>query len=67
MQPCMTTIYSLAIEHTNQQNVVILRICLLEGYRAVDNERKHPVVYRAFYELFQLLVDHRMIIEMKLC
>ena len=39
----------------------------MEGYRAVDNEENNPVVYRSFYELFQLLVDHRMIIEMKLC
>jgi hypothetical protein len=39
----------------------------MEGYRAVDTEEKNPVIYRSFYELFQLLVDHRMIIEMKLC
>ena len=67
MQPCIKTIYSLLIEHTNQQNVVILWTCLMEGYHAVDNDEKNTVVYRAFYELFQLLVDHRMIIEMKLC
>jgi hypothetical protein len=67
MQPCMKTIYSLLIEHTNQQNVAILWTCVMEGYRAVDNEAKNPVVYRSFYGLFQLFVDHRMIIEMKLC
>ena len=67
MQSCVRTIYSLLIEHTNQQNVAIRWSCLLEGYRAVDNEEKNHVVYRSFYELSQLLIDHRMIIDVKLC
>ena len=39
----------------------------MEGYRTVDNEMKNHVVYRSIYEMFQLLSDHRMFIEMKLC
>ena len=67
MQSCVRTIYSLLIEHTNQQNAAILWSCLLEGYRTVDNEEKNPVDYQSVYELFQLLIDRRMIIYVKIC
>jgi hypothetical protein len=45
MQPCIKTIYSLLIEHTNQQNGTILCTCFTNEYRVVGNEEKNPVVY----------------------
>ena len=38
----------------------------MEGYRAVDNEEKNPILYRSFYELFQLLIDHRREIRLEI-
>ena len=67
LQSCIKSIYALLIEHTNRENVAILWTCLMDVYRSIEHGNGAHLTYQTFYELFQLLVDHRMIIDHHLC
>ena len=68
MGSAVKMIYSLLIEHTNEQSVLILWNCLMEIYRTIDEQMTNSMVYRSFYELFQLLIDqHKMIVNLDFC
>lgn len=65
---CIKTIFSLLIQHTNKQHVGILWNCFMDVYRNIDhNEIKDYLIYEIFYDIFQLLIDHKMIIDINLC
>ncbi|CAF3686081.1 unnamed protein product [Rotaria sordida] len=68
IQLCIKKIYLLLIQHTNKQYVEILWNCLMIVYRTINhNNINDYLIYEIFYEIFQLLIDHKMIIDIDLC
>ena len=65
IQLCIKTIYRLLIQHTNKQNVEILWNVFMNVYRTIEN--KNYLIYQTFYEIFQIFIEHKMIIDMNLC
>ncbi|CAF1466739.1 unnamed protein product [Adineta steineri] len=66
LQSCMNTIYLLLIQHTTKQNVDILWNCFMNIYRSI-NHNESTIVYQTFYGIFQLFIEHKMVIDMDLC
>ncbi|CAF4155829.1 unnamed protein product, partial [Adineta steineri] len=66
LQSCITTIYSLLIQHATKQNVDILWSCFMNIYRSI-NHNESTIVYQTFYDIFQLFIEHKMLIDMDLC
>ncbi|CAF5024356.1 unnamed protein product, partial [Rotaria sp. Silwood1] len=65
---CIKKIYLLLIQHTNKQYVEILWNCLMNVYRTINsNNINNYFIYEIFYEIFQLLIDYKMIIDINLC
>ncbi|CAF3023094.1 unnamed protein product [Rotaria socialis] len=68
IQSCIKTIYSLLVQHTNKEHVGILWNCLMDIYRTLDHYQiKDYLIYEIFYGIFQILIDHKMIIDINLC
>ena len=65
VQSCIKTIYVLLIQHTTKQYVDILWNCLMSIYRTIEQD--NILIYQTFYEIFQLLIDHKMVVDMNLC
>jgi U3 small nucleolar RNA-associated protein 20 len=64
IQSCIKTIYHLLIEHTTKQYVQILWNCFMDIYRTINhNEQINYLIYQTFYEIFQLFIEHKMIID----
>ena len=68
IRSCIKTIYFLLIKHTNLQYVEVLWNCFIDNYHRINhNEEHNSLIYQTFYEIFQLFIDHQLIIDLNLC
>lgn len=64
IQSCSKTIYLLLIEYTNKEHVQMLWNYFMDNYRKIDDHQQNDyLIYQTSFEIFQLLVGHKIIID----